>query len=270
MKRSSQLQGRIAVVTGSTRGIGLIIAKSLASAGANVVICSRSGAILKTISQQVARETNTQVLGVTCDVSELEQVEALAHRTMERFGKIDIWFNNAAVNRYFGPILEAPVSHWQEVINTNLNGTYYGTMTALKHMLPLNQGKIINLLGAGGSDSPGNSYLAAYTASKAAVRRFTLVVATDYRDTGLSILGMNPGLMATELTTGIKPLNDEAVRRLKILEFGLNWFSSSPEGVARTAVHMASDVTNGKTGKIYRCRPGLPRIWRSHSSDQSP
>lgn len=257
MQFSSRLKGRVAVVTGSTRGIGLIIAKSLAAAGAKVVFCSRSSTSVEAVYPQLKDFPDKQVLGVECNVADLNQVEMLAEKTLEQFGKIDIWFNNAAVNRYFGPALDVPADHWKEVIDTNLNGTYHGTMVALKHMLPRNQGKIINLLGAGASDGPADSYLSAYATSKAAARRFTLVVAEDYRKTALSILGMNPGLFGTNLTTKIEPLNDEAVRRMKILDFGLTWLTTSPESISKTAVRIASDATNGKTGKIYRCLPGL-------------
>ena len=262
MKRTSRLQGRVVVVTGSTRGIGLIMAQALAAAGAHVVCCGRSPETVQLVADQITRETEAQVLGVTCDVMELSQVEALTQQALERFGQIDVWFNNAAVNQYFGPLADAPIEHWHQVINTNLNGTYHGMITALKHMLPRDRGKIINLVGAGGKDSPGNSYLGAYTTSKAAVRRLTLVAATDYGDTGLSILGMNPGLVGTELTRGIQPLNTEAQRRMKILDFGLTWFPTAPSSIANMAVHLASDATNGKTGKIYRCLPGLPKRWQ--------
>ncbi|MDJ0705612.1 MAG: SDR family oxidoreductase [Leptolyngbyaceae cyanobacterium MO_188.B28] len=269
MQVSSQLKGRVAVVTGSTRGIGLIIVKSLAAAGANVVFCSRSNEAFDEVYSQMNGFPDVEALGVECNVADSDQVERLAQKTLDRFGQIDIWFNNAAVNRYFGPALDVPAEHWKEVIDTNLNGTYHGTMVALKHMLPRNQGKIINLLGAGASDGPADSYLSAYATSKAAARRFTLVVAEDYRKTALSILGMNPGLFNTNLTTQIQPLNDEAVRRMKILDFGLTWLTTSPESISKTAVRIASDDTNGTTGKIYRCLPGLLsnfQRWRSKGS----
>ncbi|NET38157.1 MAG: SDR family oxidoreductase [Cyanothece sp. SIO1E1] len=260
MEQSSRLQGRVAVITGGTRGIGLIIAQSLAAAGANVVICSRSSTTVEAACQRLASLPKAQVLGVTCDITELDQVEALAQKALDRFEKIDVWFNNAAITHPFGPALDIPISRWREVIDTNICGTYYGTRVALQHMLPRNQGKIINSLGAGSTDNRNNSYLSAYTTSKAAVRRFTLVVADDYRDTGLSILGLNPGLVPTDMTTKIEPLNEEAARRLKILDFGLNWLATPPEKISQMAVHVASDATDGKTGKLYRCLPSLPFI----------
>jgi NAD(P)-dependent dehydrogenase (short-subunit alcohol dehydrogenase family) len=256
MDSSSRLQGRVAVVTGSTQGIGLIIAQSLAAAGANVVICSRSSAAVEAACASF-NTVKDQVFGMICNVADRDQVEHLARQTLERFGKIDIWFNNAAVNRCFGPALDIPFEQWREVIDTNLNGTYHGTMTALRYMLPRNQGKIVNMLGAGAQDSPGDSFLSAYATSKAAARRLTLVVAEDYRQTGISVLGMNPGLFSTQLTQDIQPLNDEARRRMKLLDFGLRWLTTSPQTIAQTAVRIASDATNGQTGKIYRCWPGF-------------
>lgn len=256
MNTSSRLQGRVAVVTGSTQGIGLIIAQALSAAGAKVVVCSRSQAAVEDACSQL-KGSEHQVFGLPCDVADPEQVENLAQQTLDKFGQIDVWFNNAAVNRYFGPALDLPADHWREVIDTNLNGTYYGTMTALRHMLPRDQGKIINMLGAGAQDSPGDSYLSAYATSKAAARRLTLVVAEDYKKTGVSVLGMNPGLFSSQLTKQIQPLNDEARRRMKILDFGLRWLTTSPQTIAQTAVRIASDATNGKTGKIYRCWPGF-------------
>jgi NAD(P)-dependent dehydrogenase (short-subunit alcohol dehydrogenase family) len=142
------------------------------------------------------------------------------------------------------------------VISTNLLGTYHGTTVALKSMLPLNQGKIINLLGAGDQDSKVDKYqyMGAYACSKAAVRRFTLVVAEEYCKTGVSILGLRPGLVATDLMQTIEPFTDEAAQRLKGLGFALTLFTTPPEQISQTAVHIASAATNGISGKIYRCR----------------
>ena len=260
MEFSSRLKGRVAVVTGSTRGIGLIIAKALAAAGANVVLSSRSGSAVEAACEEFADFPDSEILGIKCDVTDFEQVENLAQKTIERFEQIDIWFNNAAITHPFGPALDIPATRWKEVIDTNICGTYHGTMVALKHMLPRDRGKIINSLGAGSTDNRNNSYLSGYTTSKAAVRRFTLVVADDYRHTNLSILGLNPGLVPTDMTTKIEPLNEEAVRRLKFLEFGLNWLATQPESLSKMAVQIASDATDGITGKLYRCLPSLSYI----------
>jgi NAD(P)-dependent dehydrogenase (short-subunit alcohol dehydrogenase family) len=257
MDDSTRLQDQIIVITGSTRGIGLVMAKAMVTAGAKVVICGRSQASLDNLKTHFDPWPSDQILPIVCDVTDLQQVENLADQTLAQFGKIDTWFNNAAVNRYFGPALEVPLEHWREVIDTNLNGTYYGTIVALKRMLPRNQGKIINLFGAGTKDTPGNSYLSAYVTSKAAVRRLTLTIAQDYRHTPISILGFNPGLFDSDLTRKIQPVNEEAKKRMKILDFGLTWLSSTPEAVGTMAVYLASEATQGQTGRVYRCFPAI-------------
>ncbi len=262
MELSSRLKGQVAVVTGSTRGIGFLIAQALGNAGANVVLSSRSRAAVEAAQQQISSIPDIQVLGVECDVTNLQQVERLGQQTCDRFGKIDIWFNNAGVSGPYGPTLEVPTQQWHNVIATNVLGTYHGTTVALKSMLPLNQGKIINLLGAGDQDSKVDKYqyMSAYACSKAAVRRFTLVVAEEYCNTGLSILGLRPGLVATDLMQTIEPLTDAAAQRLKVLGFALSLFTTPSEQISQTAVNIASAATDGVSGKIYSCRVTLPTI----------
>lgn len=271
MTSSSPLQGRVAVVTGSTKGLGLLMARALGHAGAHIVLSSRSRAAVTEASQQFSSLPEIQVLGVECDVTDLDQVNVLAQQTLERFGKIDIWLNNAGISGPYGPTLAVPTEDWQAVIATNLMGTYHGTLVALKHMLPLNQGKIINVLGAGDQDSQVDKYdfMSAYACSKAAVRRFTLVVAEEYRQTGISVLGLRPGLMATDLMTTIEPLTEGAAQRLEKLAFPLSLFTTPPEQLRETVVTMASAATDGVTGKIYRCRVTLPALLRRLMARQS-
>lgn len=251
---------RTAVITGSTRGIGLITAQALAAAGANVVVSSRSNP--DAACQQISEHATTQVLGLTCDVTDLSQVEQLAAQTLEQFGKIDIWINNAGIASPYATTLYIPVERWKAVLQTNLYGTYHGTTVALKHMLERNQGKIVNVFGAGDQDSRVDKYgyMSAYAASKAAVRRFTLVMAEEYKDTPISILGLRPGLVATDLMTKIEPLSDEAAERLKGLNFALSLFTTPEEQIQSTIVEMVSSATDGVSGKVYRCRVTLPTI----------
>lgn len=194
---------------------------------------------------------------MACDVQDLAQVEALAQGAIDRFGSLDVWFNNAAVTHPFGPVLEIPYDRWRQVIETNLVGTYHGTIAALKQMIPRQKGTIINFLGAGTSGDVANGYLSAYTASKAGIQRFTQVAADDYKSSGVKICGFNPGLVPTDLTVNIEPLNAEAQRRLKFLGFGLRWFATPPEKIAEMALKLAMDSPAIKNGKSYRCLPDL-------------
>lgn len=267
------LKNRTVVITGSTRGIGRIMAEAIVMAGANLVVTARTEAAIEVTvaelrslaegpiqgqTQEPIQEQNpAQVWGQVCDVSQLEQVEALAQATIDRFGQLDVWFNNAAVTHAFGPVLDIPYSQWRQVIDTNIVGTYHGTIAALKQMLPREKGVIINFLGAGTSGDVANGYLSAYTASKAAIQRFTQVAADDYKQSGIKICGLNPGLMPTDLTVKIEPVNEEAQRRLKFLRFGLRWFATPPENIAKMALKLATDGPQVKNGGFYRCLPDL-------------
>ncbi len=264
LRPSRRLKGKVAVVTGSTRGIGLLIAAALAQAGAQIVISSRSMEAVEAAYGRFASIPGVAVLGVECDVRDLAQVERLAARAVDRFGRVDIWFNNAGISGPYGPVDKVPPDRWRAVIETNVLGTYHGTYVALRHMLPRGQGKIINLLGAGDEDSRRTRFehLSAYAASKAAVRRFTLAVAAEYRDSGISILGFNPGLVKTAMTTSPEPVDEEAARRLEGFATVLEQFATPPEEVAEMAVRLASRATDGVTGRIYRLRPSLMTLLR--------
>ncbi|MEO0376600.1 MAG: SDR family oxidoreductase [Cyanobacteria bacterium P01_A01_bin.17] len=259
------LQGRTAVVTGSTRGIGLIMAQALVAAGANVVVSSRSEAGEQLERDMLAPDTGrtgAKIMGTTCDVTSLEQVEQLAAKTIERFGQIDIWINNAGIASPYAQTLDIPIERWKLVVQTNLYGTYHGTTVALQHMLERNQGKIVNVFGAGDQDSRVDKYgyMSAYATSKSAVRRFTLVMAEEYKQTPISILGLRPGLVATDLMTKIEPLTDEAAQRLKGLNFALSLFTTPAEQIQSTIVKMVSSTTDGVSGQVFRCRATVPTI----------
>lgn len=235
------------------------MAAALAQAGANIVISSRS---MDAVEEAYGRFTDipsTDVLGVECDVRELDQVKTLAQRTLDRFGRLDVWINNAGIVGPYGPTDVVPPERWRGVIETNLFGTYHGTIVALEQMKAQHSGKIINMLGAGSDDSrrSENEFLSAYTSSKAAIRRFTLVTAAEYRDTGISILGFNPGLVRTDMTTEPEPLTEDAAARVERLEWALDRFETPIEDVGEKIVELASDATDGVTGEIYNVRPGM-------------
>lgn len=262
MRPTNRLQGRVAVVTGSTRGLGLFMAAALAQAGADIVISSRSMDAVEAAYGRFADIPGVEILGVECDVRDLKQVKTLAQRTLDRFGRLDVWVNNAGIVGPYGPTDVVPPERWRGVIETNLFGTYHGTIVALEHMQAQNRGKIINMLGAGSDDNrrSENEFLSAYTSSKAAVRRFTLVTAAEYKDAGISILGFNPGLVRTDMTVDPEPLTEEAAVRVQRLDWALDRFETPIEDVGEKIVELASDATDGVTGEIYSLRPGLLTI----------
>jgi NAD(P)-dependent dehydrogenase (short-subunit alcohol dehydrogenase family) len=270
LEPSNRLKGRVAVITGSSRGIGLHIATAFAQAGAKIVISSRNMAAIEAAYQQFAAIPGVEVLGWAADVSDYAQVEALAAQAIARFGTLDIWVNNAGLSGPYAPTADIPPARWRQVVETNLIGTYNGTHAALAQMLPRNYGKIINLLGAGAQESSSYlpTYLSAYGASKAGVLRFTQIVAEEYRSRalGLSILALNPGMVATAMTQKPEALTQEAHHTLERLPWVLQTFGTPIEDVAALAVRMASSETDGISGKVYKAGPGrlqtLIRLYR--------
>jgi hypothetical protein len=146
--RTSILEGKVAVITGSTRGLGLAIARVYAREGAAVVLASRSATAVKQAVDGLTAE-GAQAAGRPCDVGDLAQVEALATHAMEVFGRLDVWVNNAGISAPYGPTVHIPPDEVTYVIQTNILGVYYGSLVALRHFLSEGKGKLINVLGHG-------------------------------------------------------------------------------------------------------------------------
>jgi len=238
------LENKVAVITGSSRGLGLAIARAYAAEGAAVVITARSAS---TVEQSVAllRNEGFKASGITSDVSVLEQVQALADYARATFNGLDIWVNNAGVAGAYGPTADIPVTDYERVLKTNIFGTYYGSIVALKHFLPQQHGKLINLLGRG--DSGPVKFQNAYAPSKAWVRSFTLALAQEYADKGIGIFAFNPGLVETDMMQQVSAIQGYE-SRLQPLKTIMRMWGNPPEVPAKKALWLASSATDGKTG----------------------
>ncbi|MBZ0280594.1 MAG: SDR family oxidoreductase [Anaerolineae bacterium] len=236
------LENKIAVITGGTRGLGLGIAQAYAAAGAKVVVAGRSQS---TIDKALKELPEGQAAGISCDVGDLEQVEALGEFALKTFGKIDIWVNNAGLSAPFGPTVDIPTDAFMKVINTNIIGVYNGSMVALRYMLPQRSGKLINLLGRGEKKSVPLQN--AYSSSKAWVRQFTLALAAENKGSGVEILAFNPGLVDTDMLRQVEAIKGFE-QRLKPLETVIRLWGNTPELPAQKALWLASGATDGKTG----------------------
>ncbi|HXG41659.1 MAG TPA: SDR family NAD(P)-dependent oxidoreductase [Dehalococcoidia bacterium] len=191
MWEGTPLAGKVAVVTGASRGIGRATAIALARAGADVVLAARTAeegqaklpGSLRGTAQEV-EALGRRALAVPTDLTRDEDVERLARRTLETFGRVDVLVNNAAVN-YMAPFAETPMRRWDLVLDVNLRGTVLCTRLFLPHMLAQGQGTIVNL----------SSYLAvahvprtlAYGVSKMAIEKFSQGLAQELLGTGVSV-----------------------------------------------------------------------------------
>lgn len=189
------LRGRVAVVTGSTRGLGFAMARRLGSQGATVVVSSRSGADVAAAVERLRAE-GIPAFGRRCDTGDFAGVEALRDEAL-RHGTLDIWVNNAGVSGVYGPTASTPVEDFTRVLRTNILGTFHGSRVALPVFLAQGHGDLVNLYGQG--DRGPVALQNAYASSKRWVRQFTETLRRETRGTGVRVHGMNPGLVMTDL-----------------------------------------------------------------------
>ena len=246
------LQNKIAVITGSSRGFGLAMARAFASEGASVVLASRSDAAIQTAVESL-RATGAQATGIVCDTSHMAQVEALGEFAVKTFGHFDVWINNAGISPTYGPTVHIQPEEFITTTQTNVLGTYYGSVVAMRHFLPRHSGKLINIIGAGArGPAPMQS---AYGSSKAWIRNFTLALAKEYTEGGVGVYAFSPGMMTTEMLTDVHVVAGYE-HLLKSFPKVVRALAKPPEVPARKAVWLASSATDGRTGfEVYLFNP---------------
>jgi len=242
------LSGKVAVITGSSRGLGFAIAEAYAKEGASVVLAARNA---DTLNQAVAalEQKGYNAAGRTVDAASYADLEALRDLAIQKFGHLDIWVNNAGVGASYGPTLEVPLQDFERVLKTNIFGTYYGSMVAMKYFSQQGSGKLINLLGRG--DTQPVPFQNAYSSSKTWVRSFTLALAKEYQDSGIGVYAFNPGLVLTDMLTHVNAVQGygEAVRPLITV---MHFWGQPAEIPAQKALWIASSATDGKTGLVVK------------------
>ena len=248
------LDGKVAVITGSSRGLGLAIAQAYAQEGAAVVLSART---VQTVNQAVAslKQQGFRAVGMACDTANLSQVEALAELAKTSFGGLDIWVNNAGTGAPYGPTVSIPGDRFVRVIQTNILGVYYGSVTAMKHFLAQKSGKLINLIGRGAEKNV--PFQNAYASSKIWVRSFSKSLAEEYKTSGVGVYTFNPGLVLTDMVTDVEAI-EEYGQKMSPLNTVLHFLGNVPEVPAQKAVWLAASATNGKTGlEASLLTPGL-------------
>jgi NAD(P)-dependent dehydrogenase (short-subunit alcohol dehydrogenase family) len=196
-----QMAAYIVVITGSTRGIGYGLADSFLALGCAVTVSGRTPeAVEKAVAELSAKHEAERIFGHPCDVTDFEQVQALWDAAKARFGKIDIWINNAGIGHPQVDFWELPAEQIEAVSSTNLLGAMYGSKVALLGMLAQGFGAIYNLegLGSGGFRVPGTSV---YATSKAGLRSFGETLARETRGTPVLVGALRPGMVITDLVT---------------------------------------------------------------------
>jgi NAD(P)-dependent dehydrogenase (short-subunit alcohol dehydrogenase family) len=194
------LTGKVAMVTGGTRGLGETAAKALAKAGADVAVCGRSTADLDRVSAAI-RDLGRNSAGFSLDVTSKQKVNDGVDRILKHFGKVDILVNNAGVNHRV-PVLEYSEEAWDMVINTNLKGYFLVAQAVAPHMLEQGYGKIINMSSILGMVALPNQL--AYASSKGGVDQMTKVMALEWAKKGVRVNAIGPTYFETDLVTQIR------------------------------------------------------------------
>lgn len=236
------LKGKVAIVTGGNGGIGLGIAKGLASTGASVVVAARSQKKTAAALSEL-RQVGTKILGITIDVSDESSIVAAVERTISHFKQIDILVNNSGVG-----IRKLPQDHtrseWESVLETNLTGTFLCARAVYPYMSNAGGGKIINI---GSMTSVfGSDVVPSYAASKGGVVQLTKSLAVAWAKDNIQVNTILPGWIHTDMTRSIKTDNPQRYNSIKSRIPQGRW--GEPNELAGTAIFLASSASNYITG----------------------
>ncbi|MFT7673346.1 MAG: dehydrogenase/reductase SDR family protein 4 [Gammaproteobacteria bacterium] len=239
------LDGKVALVSGASKGIGAAIAHGLAEFGAQVVVSSRKQEAVDLVAQSMTAE-GFEATAIAANMGRQEDIEFLIHKTVERYGGVDILVNNAAVNPVFGPIQNTQGTAFDKIVDVNLKGPFELSKLAFPIMKERGGGSMINISSIGGITPEAG--IGIYSVSKAAIISLTQAMAQDWGKDNIRINAICPGLIKTKFSEAL--WQDETIlnRFLKHIPLGR---VGTPEEVAGLAVFLASDASGYCSGGTY-------------------
>lgn len=243
------LDGKVALITGASRGIGRAVAVGLAAAGAKVVInYAGNEAAARDVEHQITA-SGGEALVVQGDVSAAAAAEQLVARGLEVFGRIDILVNNAGITRD-NLLLRMKEEDWDAVLNTNLKGVYHCTRAAVRPMMKQRQGRIVNMASVVGI--MGNAGQANYAAAKAGVIGFTKAMAKELASRGITVNAVAPGFISTDMTRALsEQVRQDLARQIPLGRLG------APEDVANVVLFLVSPWADYVTGQVINVDGGM-------------
>jgi len=236
------LEGKVALVTGGSRGIGRAIALAFADAGADVAISSRKLPDLEGVAEEI-KAKGSRSMALTSHIAKIEDSQTLVEKVKSEWGRIDILVNNAGTNPYYGPLLDAEEWAWDVTMNVNLKGPFLLSQLVARVMREQGGGSIINIASIAGIIP---SELNIYSVTKAGLIMLTKVMAKEWGQYKIRVNAIAPGVVKTRLSEALwkEPAKGKEAARSKALGYiGL------PEDIAGAAVFLASDASSYLTGE---------------------
>ena len=243
------IQNKVALITGGSRGIGRAVSLRLASDGVKLAINYKSDRKSADLVVGLVKEMGVEALSVQADVSDSSQVDVMVDQVVSEFGNVDILVNNAGII-HDSLLMRMSEDVWDEVLNTNLKGTYNCTKAVLRYMVRQRWGRVINVVSVVGIEgNPGQSN---YAASKAGVIAFSRSIAKEVASRNITVNSVAPGYISTEIVADLNPEFKELIlSRIPQNKFG------TVEDVSNMVGYLASEEANYITGEVIRVDAGI-------------
>ncbi|SHH60606.1 elongation factor P 5-aminopentanone reductase [Clostridium grantii] len=244
-----KLKGKVALITGGSRGIGAEIAKEFSKEGAFVVInyISNDRAAEETIEE--IKAVGGYVIGIKADASDFNEAKNLVDSTIDKFGKLDILVNNAGISKV-GLFIDMKEKHWDEMLNINLKSVFNLSNHVTKHMLANNGGAIINISSMWGG--VGASCEVIYSASKGGIDAFTKALGKELAPNNIRVNAIAPGVIETDMNKWMNENEiDDLSNEIPMMRFG------KPKEVAKLAVFLASEDSSYITAQVINVDGGM-------------
>jgi NAD(P)-dependent dehydrogenase (short-subunit alcohol dehydrogenase family) len=238
------LEGRNAIVTGASRGIGRAIALAFAGAGANVAVVSRSPDVLEEAASEIEAR-GRKAVALAADVGDADAVRAAVERAGEAFGALDVVVNNAGAAPFRAPVAETRLDGFEKYVRVNFLSAVYVLQAAAPRLIESGRGCVLNVASVGGlAAAPGVGY---YGAAKAALINLTKTLAVEWAEHGVRVNALAPGWIETDMNT---LLREESASRERMLSGIAMGRFGTPEEVASAAVFLCSDAASYITGEV--------------------
>lgn len=246
-----KLEGKVAIVTGSTRGIGKAIVKRYAREGAKVVVSGTNQALIEAVTNEIRQDGGTAI-GIKCDVSKLDEINNLYDKTLEEYGEINIVVNNAGI-AVFKPFVEVDPETVRRIWDVNLFGTFFSGQRAAKEMIRQGKGgKIINMSSL--SEEVGTAHLTQYSTTKGGIKIMTKCMALELAEHRINVNAIGAGVIDTDISAEefSKPgMREATIARIPWGRMG------EPDDISGAAVFLASDDSEYVTGTTVFVDGGL-------------